>query len=369
MKSLFRRFLQDYDPYLISALFVLCMFGLLGVYSATYKGSISPLFIKQLIYLFLGWFLVIFLSRLNFRLFYDLAPALYFFNLLLLVLVPLLGKTVYGAKRWLDLGPVSLQPSELFKFSFTLFSLHTLSHIKKPFSKESFILVMAFMLPSVLTIKQPDLGTAITYGIILIFLLFLWGVRWRYFFITALALLLSSPFLWHLLKDYQRERILAVLDPYEDYHGSGYQLIQSVIAVGSGGLWGKGLLGGTQSHLLFLPEKHTDFIFSVIAEEWGFLGSLMLLASLFLISYRIALYAFHTPYPLERAYLGVFAGLWLFQSLVNMLMTMGWMPVVGIPLPFVSYGGSSVLTFSLFMGLAFAIIREQRNRPIRFEDG
>ncbi|MCS6998196.1 MAG: rod shape-determining protein RodA [Aquificaceae bacterium] len=369
MKRLFRSFLSDYDPYLVFALASLCLVGLLGLYSATYKGGPSPLFIKQAVYLTAGWFIIILLSRLNFRTLYDLAPLVYFVNLFLLVLVPLFGKTVYGAKRWLDLGPINLQPSELFKFSFALFSLYTLSHTKRLFSRESLILLFAFALPSVLTLKQPDLGTTITYGVTLTLLLFFWGIRGRYFLLAGFTLALSSPLLWQLLKDYQKERILAVLDPYRDYHGSGYQLVQSVIAIGSGGLWGKGLLQGTQAHLLFLPEKHTDFIFSVIAEEWGLLGSILLVSLIFLIFYRVAIYALRTPHLQERAYLSVFAGLWLFQSLVNLMMTMGWAPVVGIPLPFVSYGGSSVLTFSLFMGLALSIIREQRNRPIRFEDG
>ncbi|MFN3472136.1 MAG: FtsW/RodA/SpoVE family cell cycle protein, partial [Aquificaceae bacterium] len=175
--------------------------------------------------------------------------------------------------------------------------------------------------------------------------------------------------LWHLLKDYQRARILAVIDPYEDYHGSGYQLIQSMIAVGSGGFLGKGLLGGTQSHLLFLPEKHTDFIFSVISEELGFFGSFILVSAFFFIFYRTVIYALLIPPSVERLYVGIFAGTWLFQGFVNLLMTMGWAPVVGIPLPFVSYGGSSLLTFSLLLGPLFSIIREQRNKPIRFEGG
>lgn len=369
MREKLRKIARDYDPYMLLSLFIICLVGLLGIYSATYRGGPSPLFIKQVIYLSAGLFVMFFLSRMNFRILYDMAPAIYFFNLFLLVLVPLAGKTVYGAKRWIDLGPISLQPSEFMKFSFLLFALYTLGHTEKVLSREGFILLVALATSAVLTLKQPDLGTAVTYGFVMVVLLFLRGVRLRYFILAGFSFLLLSPLLWHLLKDYQRARILAVLNPYQDYHGSGYQLIQSVIAVGSGGFLGKGFLQGTQSHFLFLPEKHTDFIFSVIAEEWGFLVGFLLLSSLFMLFYRTARHAVDIHHTAERLYLGTFAGLWLFQTCVNLLMTMGWAPVVGIPLPFVSYGGSSMLTFSLLLGCSLSIIREHRNKPIRFEHG
>ncbi|MCS7262152.1 MAG: rod shape-determining protein RodA [Aquificaceae bacterium] len=369
MKKLVKDFLSDYDPFLVFSLALLCLIGLVGVYSATYKGGVSTLFLKQGLYLLVGWCIVVALSRVNFRAVYDLAHVVYFVNLFLLALVPLFGKTVYGAKRWLDLGPVNLQPSEFFKFSLVLFCLYVVSHTRRLFSQESLILGIGVALPAVLTLKQPDLGTTIMYFVILALTLFLWGVRWRYFILTAFLLLALSPLLWHFLRDYQKARLLAVLDPYADYHGSGYQLIQSMIAVGSGGLFGKGLLNGTQAQLLFLPEKHTDFAFSVLAEEWGLVGGLTLVGVVFVIFYRLLFYALQVPHSLERVYLGVLAGLWLFQSSVNLLMTMGWAPVVGIPLPFVSYGGSSVLTFSLLLGLAFSVIREHRRRPIKFEHG
>lgn len=369
MKGKLKKLASDYDPYMLLALALLCFIGLVGTYSATYKGEVSSLFYKQVLYMIIGWFLIFLLSRINFRTFYDLAPLIYFFNLFLLVLVPLFGKTVYGAKRWLDLGPISLQPSELFKFSLALFSIYVLSHTKKLFSKESIILFFAFAIPTLLTLKQPDLGTAIIYAFILSLALFLFGIKIRYFILAGFLLLISSPFLWHFLKDYQKARILAVLDPYKDYHGSGYQLIQSTIAVGSGNITGKGFLSGTQSHLLFLPEKHTDFIFALIAEEWGFLGAFVLTFALFFLFYRTINYAIKMPKGLERIYLGVFAGLWLFQTSVNLLMTMGWAPVVGVPLPFISYGGSSLITFSLFIGLLFSVLREYRNKPIKFESG
>ncbi len=369
MRHRLKRFFSDYDPYLLLALAFISLMGLVGVYSATYRGEPSPLFFKQLLYLLLGWSITFLLSRINFRLIYDLAPAIYLLNLFLLLLVPFFGKTVYGAKRWLDLGPVSLQPSEFMKFSLLLFILYSLQHSRRLLSKETLILVVSLLMACLITYKQPDLGTTVIYLFIFVSLLFLKGARLIYFILSAVSFLILSPLMWHLLKDYQKERLLAVIDPYGDYHGSGYQLIQSLIAVGSGGFSGKGFLQGTQSHLLFLPEKHTDFIFSVIAEEWGFVFSFLLISSLFLVFYRLVVYAIDMPVSSEKLFLGAFASLWLFQVFVNLLMTMGLAPVVGVPLPFVSYGGSAVLTFSLLLGCSMAIIREQRHRQIRFEYG
>ncbi len=254
------------------------------------------------------------------------------------------------------------------KFSLLLFATYVLGHIKRSVSKESFILILAFAMPALLTLKQPDLGTAISYGIILMALLFFKGVRLRFFFIIGATFGVLSPLLWHFLKDYQKERILAVIDPYADYSGSGYQLIQSIIAVGSGGVSGKGFLRGTQAHLLFLPEKHTDFIFSVIAEEWGFLLSAFLVSLYFLFIYRLTLYGVRLYDGTQRLFLGGAVSLFLFQVFVNLMMTMGLMPVVGIPLPFVSFGGSSILTFSLMLGVCFSIVREYRLKDIHFEE-
>jgi rod shape determining protein RodA len=218
-------------------------------------------------------------------------------------------------------------------------------------------------------LKQPDLGTAITYFFILFSALFFFGIRLRYFLGFFVLLLLLSPVLWHFLKDYQKKRILAVLNPYEDYMGSGYQLIQSVIAIGSGGLFGKGFLKGTQSHLLFLPEKHTDFIFSVIAEEMGFFVGFLLITAFFVMAWRFLSYIPRADIKEEVLFLGVFSTFLIFEVFVNFAMTMGFMPVVGIPLPFVSYGGSSTLTFSLMVGTALSIVKELRQKPIRFSNG
>jgi rod shape determining protein RodA len=357
------------DPIILLCMLFISVVGLLGVYSATYSEGISALFLKQLFYVVFGWFIILLLSRLNFRTLLEYAPIVYGLNLFLLVLVPFVGKTVYGAKRWIDLGPVHLQPSEFMKFSLLLLSAYAFSRISSLKSKEFFILLLAFLIPSALVLKQPDLGTAITYFFILFSALFFFGLKLRYFLAFFVLLLLLSPLLWHFLKDYQKKRILAVLNPYEDYMGSGYQLIQSVIAIGSGGFFGKGFLKGTQSHLLFLPEKHTDFIFSVIAEEMGFLVSFLLITVFFVMAWRFLSYIPRADIKEEVLFLGVFSTFFILEVFVNFAMTMGFMPVVGIPLPFVSYGGSSTLTFSLMVGTALSIVKELRQKPIRFSNG
>ncbi len=358
--------LKSYDLRLIGLVLAVELIGLLGVLSATYKDGPTGMFLKHFLYLLMGWVVMLVLSRVNYRFLYDSSLLIYMLNLLLLVLVPLVGKTVYGAKRWIDLGPVSIQPSEFMKFSLILFISYSVIHIKRLISKETGIMLLSLTIPSVLTLKQPDLGTAVIYWVILVGILFMRGVRLRYFIISGLVFVFSSPLLWHLLKDYQRQRILAVLDPYEDYAGSGYQLIQSTIAIGSGGLLGKGFLKGTQAHLLFLPEKHTDFIFAVIAEEWGFVVSFLLLVCFLGIFFLLMDYALKVQNTVAKLFLGSSALLFMFQSSVNFLMTVGMAPVVGIPLPLVSYGGSSILTFSLILGLCFSIIREYRLSPIKF---
>jgi rod shape determining protein RodA len=357
------------DPVILLCMLFVAVVGLLGVYSATYSGQTSTLFFKQLFYIVFGWFIILLLSRFNFRTLLEYAPVVYGLNLFLLVLVPFVGKTVYGAKRWIDLGPVHIQPSEFMKYSLLLLSAYAFSRISSLKSKEFFILLLAFLIPSALVLKQPDLGTAITYFFILFSALFFFGLKLRYFLGFFVLLLLLSPLLWHFLKDYQKKRILAVLDPYEDYMGSGYQLIQSVIAIGSGGLFGKGFLKGTQSHLLFLPEKHTDFIFSVIAEEMGFLVSFLLITVFFVMAWRFLSYIPRADIKEEVLFLGVFSTFFIFEVFVNFAMTMGFMPVVGIPLPFVSYGGSSTLTFSLMLGTALSIVKELRQKPITFSNG
>ncbi len=348
------------DWFLLITLALIQLFGLVAVYSALRSEGSLILFKKHLLYVALGWIIMIVLSKEKFRNLLDLSLYIYLFNLFLLVLVLVAGKEVYGAKRWLSLGFINLQPSEFMKMSLLLLSACLLPLIKGLRDRKVILLLLAFAIPVVVTFQQPDLGTATAYLVPLVAMVYVRGVPLRYFIGAGLLAVASLPFLWEALKDYQRKRILAVLDPYSDYFGSGYQLIQSVIAIGSGGLTGKGITKGTQTQLMFLPEVHTDFIFSVIGEELGFLGTFTLVLLIFMFLYRILSYTkFTLTMPETLFVIGTFT-LFLFQYSVNILMTLGMFPVVGIPLPFVSFGGSSFITFSTLIGILLSIYRDYK---------
>ncbi len=350
--------LKSLDWVLLSLLLGIQLFGVVGVYSASYSEGMPVLFKKHLLYIALSWLIIVLIAREKFRNILDLSLYIYLFNLFLLVLVLIMGREVYGAKRWLNLGFINIQPSEFMKLSLILLTAYVLPYIKGLRDRKVLLLVFAFSIPALVTLKQPDLGTTATYFVPLVVMLFVGGVRLRYFLLTGFAFVLTSPLVWNLLKDYQKKRILAVIDPYSDYLGSGYQLIQSVIAIGSGGLIGKGVLKGTQSQLMFLPEAHTDFIFSVIGEELGFVGTSVFILLVFLFLLRIFYYFTLTLTSSETLFVAGVFSLLFFQYSVNVLMTLGLFPVVGIPLPFVSFGGSSMLTFSIMVGILMSIYRE-----------
>ncbi len=359
------RFLEEFkalDWLLLIPLISIQVFGICGVYSASISEGLPFLFKKHLLYLGLSWFIIFLISRERFRNALDLSLYVYLLNLFLLVLVLVTGKEIYGAKRWLSLGFINVQPSEFMKVSLILLASYLIPYIKGVKDRKAFLLLLSLSIPAVVTLKQPDLGTTATYFVPIVFMLFIRGVNFRYFLVFSILIVLSSPLLWNFLKNYQKKRILAVIDPYSDYSGSGYQLIQSIIAIGSGGLSGKGLAKGTQSQLMFLPESHTDFVFSVIGEEMGFIGSFLLVFSIFIFLTRILFYLKFTLIPSETLFVvGVFS-LLLFQYTVNMLMALGLFPVVGIPLPFVSFGGSSMLSLSILIGLVLSIYREYKHK-------
>ncbi|NPA41046.1 MAG: rod shape-determining protein RodA [Aquificae bacterium] len=354
----FPEVLRGLDWVLLVLLALIQIFGILAVYSASVSEGVPTFFKKHLLYIALSWIIIVLLAREKFRNILDLSLYIYLFNLFLLVLVLVMGKEVYGAKRWLNLGFINIQPSEFMKLSLILLTAYILPYINRIRDRKVLLLMFAYAIPAVVTLKQPDLGTTATYFVPLVVMLYFRGVKLRYFVFAGLAFLATTPILWNFLKDYQKKRILAVIDPYSDYLGSGYQLIQSVIAIGSGGLTGKGFLKGTQSQLMFLPEVHTDFIFSLMGEELGFVGTFVFVLIVFLFLLRILSYAGKTLTRSETLFVvGVFSILF-FQYAVNILMTLGLFPVVGIPLPFVSFGGSSMLTFSIMVGILMSIYRE-----------
>jgi len=355
-----RRFLAAIDWSFVIAVAALIGVGLTAVYSATYsmEGGRHSLFVKQIWFLCIG-FGVMFLTQIfDYRNLERWSYLLYGGMLISLVVVLLAGRTGMGAQRWISLGPLSFQPSELAKIILiiTLANYyandgvtggHTLGQLVKP--------LVLVLVPMGLVIKQPDLGTALMLLFIFCAMTVMSGVKLRSFIqllvASALAMPLAWGFLWGHLKGYQKRRILTFLSPESDPSGAGYHVIQSKIAIGSGALTGKGFLNGTQSQLSFLPERHTDFIFSVISEEWGFLGSVLVLA-LFLF---IILWGVETAHKAKDRFGALIAvgitSMLTFYVVINVGMTLGIMPVVGVPLPLVSYGGTSALTTLFALGL------------------
>ena len=361
MVGIDRRLLQNVDWPLLGAtvgLVILSASTLASLHVGRAGGSVA---IRQLAWFGVGIFALVFVASIDYRRLVRAAPLFYVLGLGGLVAVFVLGRTVSGARRWLFVGPMSVQPSELFKLCFVLMAVWLLtSRWAQPVGKT--VLVMAAPLaivPAVLIVKQPDLGTALLLFPVLIALLVAAGMQMRLLGGLALTGVAAAPLAWLVLKDYQRERLLVFLDPFRDPLGSAYNVIQAKIAIGSGQLLGKGVAGATQSRLSFLPERHTDFIFAVFAETWGFVGCLVLLTCYALLLLRGFDIAASTREPVGRLVaLGVTA-LVATQVLVNVGMVTGLIPVVGIPLPFMSYGGSSMVVSMMALGLLLSIRMRQ----------
>jgi rod shape determining protein RodA len=356
-----RRLVQNFDWLLLSLVVALGAIGLVNLYSAGFTrqpGEGTPLYIKQLYWLAVG------LSLMFLTLFYDyrhlekMSYPLYLLSLLLLVAVMFWGKTVSGSRRWLVLGPLSFQPAEFAKIALILALATYFSRRPRTESlrlKDLLAPIVLVLAPVALIVKQPDLGSSILVVLVAASLTLFVGVHWRTLVGFTMTLILSSPVIWSFLKDYQRQRILTYLNPEQDPLGAGYHIIQSKIAVGSGQFWGKGFLQGTQSQLRFLPEQHTDFVFSVFAEEWGFVGSAVLL----LLFTGLILWGLQVARDCKERFghllaLGVTA-LIFWQVFINLSMVTGFLPVVGIPLPLFSYGGSSLITTLLGVGFLLNI--------------
>lgn len=313
-------------------------------------------FAKQVIFMSVFMSVAILIATLNIRIIYKLSYLAYFATIILLFCVFFVGDVAMGARRWLDLGIVKLQPSEFIKIGIVLTLAryyNTLNFERAKCLRYAVIPLCLIIIPSLLILRQPDLGTSfviISVGVVMIFLS---GLRIRYFIIAGLSLLIVLPFLWGQLHDYQRKRVEIFLDPQKDPLGSGYNIIQSKIAVGSGGIFGKGFGHGTQIQLDFLPEKHTDFIFTSFSEEFGLIGCLVLCGLYCVIifyGYYIALNA--DNHFVRLLSMGI-SCLFFVHAAVNIGMTLGLLPVVGIPLPIMSYGGSitalSLVSFGLLM--------------------
>lgn len=352
-----RRLLLNFDwPLLIMILF-LCFIGEMNIYSAGFSlagKSQIPLYIKQLQWIGLGLIFMVLAFSIDYRLINRYAYPIYFISVIMLIGVILFGHEIRGSQRWIALGGFTFQPSELVKLTMILALAKYFDGNKqhRAYGLHELWFPLLLVLPPVLLIlRQPDLGTAIILAILLLSFLIFLGIERRFLVWTVGILAVSTPIVWHFLKDYQKERIMTLFSPERDPLGSGYHILQSMIAVGSGGFIGKGFLKGTQTQLKFLPEQQTDFVFSVFAEEWGFLGTVILIA-LFL---ALILWALNIA-SRAKDFLGMMiaygiAMLIFAELFINIGMVIGILPVVGIPLPFLSYGGSSIVMLMTGMGL------------------
>lgn len=351
-----RRLLTHFDWGLLLLVLIIAGLGILNLVSVTssWLSPAAPYPLKQLFWLGGGVVIITVLCAIDYRRLEYLASFFYLGNLLLLILVLLVGRTSMGATRWLDLKLFSVQPSELMKIVIiiTLACFFSRRDLLTGYSfRELWAPFLLLFLPAALIMKQPDLGTAMLVLMIGVSMALFAGIRRST--LAGLGLLAGSAAGcgWFFLHDYQKQRILTFLNPESDPLGSGYHIIQSKIAVGSGSFWGKGFMKGTQSQLSFLPERHTDFAFSVFAEEWGFFGCMVLLGLLLLLviwGLNVARNA-STRFGMFLAF-GVSAMLF-FHIIINLGMVIGLLPVVGVPLPLFSYGGTSMITTMTGIGL------------------
>ena len=357
-----RRLLQNFDWPLLAAAATLVALGTISLWSLSIaSGGTGGLAWRQLWWVGVGTLALLVVVSVDYRTLVRLSPAFYVVGLGLLITVFVLGRTVSGARRWIHLGPITVQPSELFKVIFVLVLtwMFTGRWMRAPSRGTLAWAIALTAVPFLLVVKQPDLGTALTLLPVLAAILLGVGVRLSILGRLAGAVLAATPLAWFVMKEYQRERLLVYLDPFRDPLGTAYNVIQAKIAIGSGQLLGRGVSGATQSRLAFLPERHTDFIFAVFAEMWGFLGCLVLIGAYGLLVLRGYEIAAAAPEARGRLIaLGV-TTLFAVQALINLGMVTGLLPIVGIPLPFMSYGGSSMVVSLMALGLLLSVRMRQ----------
>jgi len=353
-QSTFLQKLKNLDYILLTCIALLGLISALSMYST--DGGEILFHSKSHISKFLIFFtMMVFMSFFNIKFWHYFAYLFYVVVLLSLVWASLYGIRASGSQRWINLYFINLQPSELMKIAIIVCLakyFHRIQLNKVNSFQVVFVSLIILILPIMLVISQPDLGTSILIALSGLVVIWLAGINIKYFIYSFIALLISMPFAIAFLKPYQKLRILTFLNPDRDPLGAGYQIIQSKIAVGSGGLTGKGFLKGTQSYLEFLPEKHTDFIFTLFAEEHGFLGSLSLLLLYIIIIYRVLRIGIISRSYFAKLYCYGYGSAIFFYVTVNMSMVLGLLPIVGSPLPIMSYGGSSMLATMI----GFAIV-------------
>ncbi len=344
-------------------LVLLVVAGTVNLYSAlTGTSGLSPLFYKHLVWLLVAVILSLFIQIINLRILEGLSLGLYLFSLFLLLLVIFVGKKVYGAQRWLSLGFISFQPSELIKIAFILYFAKYFKDMPVVEGGYRFrqlvIPLIIVLIPFILILKQPDLGTGIILFLIAFFMLLILGIDKKIIYWGGALLVLFSPLLWRFLKDYQKKRIIFFLEPEKDPLGAGYQTIQSKIAISNGGFWGKGYLQGIQSKLGFIPEKHTDYVFTVFSEEWGLMGCFFYI----ILSAYFVFWMFRAVRNVKDRFLFLTASgiIFLYSThfIINTAMVSGLFPVVGIPLPLFSYGGTALIVNLSALSLILRLSRE-----------
>ncbi len=354
-----RRLVQNFDWGLLGLTLLLGFLGLVTLYSTIIAGAGAPnpqkiLYLKQLVWYCVGLMAVLVFLLFNYKTLERLAYPIYVIGTFLLIWVLLFGKYVGGSQRWLMLGSVSIQPSELVKIAIIIvlaryYSKHastigfTLKELLNP--------LILTIIPFILIVKQPDLGTAMLVALIAGSMTVFSKIERRSLLCIITFSTITVPLIWFFLKGYQKQRILTFLNPDRDPLGAGYHIIQSKIAIGSGMISGKGFLQGTQNALSFLPEQHTDFIFSILAEEWGFVGCVVVLIIFLMVILWGLNIAFRCRDPFGTILSFGIAVLIFWEVFINIGMTMGLLPVVGVPLPFISYGGSSIITIMIGIGI------------------
>ena len=346
------------DPILVFSLLTILIFGLFVLFSAS--GQTVVMVMKQSIYVAIGLFLMFFISRLDQSVYKSFLMHLFWLGLILLSWVLLFPAEGYKTDRWIDLGFISFQPSEVIRLLLPLAAASYLTRNQKRNTiKDWLVVLVAILSSSFLIFKQPDLGTALIVlasGCIPVFLA---GFPLLILIILIMVVIISSPFLWASLTPYMQQRIITLFNPESDLLGAGWNISQSKTAIGSGGFWGKGYLNGTQSQLDFIPESHSDFIFSVIGEEFGFLGIFLLLMLYGIILYRVFKIALNSSTEFSRLAATSIGFIFLIYIWINVSMTVGTLPVVGVPLPLISQGGTSILIHLVAFGFVLSMKRRQ----------
>ena len=358
MKEKLDRLTENLDYTLLFTVVILCFYGLLVLQSSTRlvitEGGDPYFFVKrQSLWALLGFLFLVMIIFIDYHNLERYSKVIYFGAIVLLIMVIIYGRSTYGARRWLAIGPFDFQPSEFAKIALIMFladflaknkpKLDNLFYYLLPFAYTGLLILLVFM--------QPDLGTSLVYLAILIIMLFVVGVKIKYLVFTFLTALSSVPILWIFLKDYQKNRLILFLNPNLDPLGGGYNVIQSRIAIGSGGFLGNGIFSGLQSKLNFLPAQHTDFIFSVLGEELGFLGAIFLLGLYVIILWRGIKIALEARDLLGTLLATGAVSFLFFHIIVNVGMAMGMLPATGLPLPFLSYGGSFMISNLMVIGI------------------